>query len=385
MIKKLLILFIITSTIISISAVGWHNANNILPGTFQPGNFNFIGNVNITENIILKDKEISNDNGMLNFDGENITPTGMVVAFDLATCPSGWILANGLSNTPDLRGIFIRGAGASGSYKKANTAYYSQTYDTFSNDKFQGHEHSQKTYITNGGSGSAHGAIYSASSMQTPIFQIGAATNDGTNGAPRISTETAPAAYALTYCVKEAGSDYAEWIESSEIIKEGMIVSVDKNNDNKVTKSKGNNDNNIIGIVSTQPGWIIGKESKTTVKLALVGQVPVKVTLENGEIKRGDAITSSSLEGFGMKANNDDRIVGIALTELNNNSNNYNCGENKCGSVKVLLDLSWKNNNEEIKKELLNLKKENQEIKKTNSKLKEAICEINPNISICIN
>jgi phage-related tail fiber protein len=31
------------------------------------------------------------------------------MAYNLASCPSGWIPANGTSGTPDLRGEFIRG------------------------------------------------------------------------------------------------------------------------------------------------------------------------------------------------------------------------------------------------------------------------------------
>ena len=43
--------------------------------------------------------------------------------------------------------------------------------------------------------------------------------------------------------------------------------------------------------------------------------VPAKVTLENGRIKRGDPITSSSKAGFGMKATNACKIIGYALED----------------------------------------------------------------------
>ncbi|MDD4151369.1 MAG: hypothetical protein PHR68_02030 [Candidatus Gracilibacteria bacterium] len=36
-------------------------------------------------------------------------PTGAIMAFNLSTCPDGWIAANGSNGTPDLRGEFIRG------------------------------------------------------------------------------------------------------------------------------------------------------------------------------------------------------------------------------------------------------------------------------------
>lgn len=39
----------------------------------------------------------------------NPTPSGAIMAFNLATCPTGWTAANGTSGTPDLRGEFVRG------------------------------------------------------------------------------------------------------------------------------------------------------------------------------------------------------------------------------------------------------------------------------------
>ncbi len=42
-------------------------------------------------------------------DLQSIIPTGLVGAFNLNTCPSGWIKADGQNGTPDLRGEFVRG------------------------------------------------------------------------------------------------------------------------------------------------------------------------------------------------------------------------------------------------------------------------------------
>jgi len=38
-----------------------------------------------------------------------VAPSGAIMAFNLAACPDGWIVANGSAGTPDLRGAFIRG------------------------------------------------------------------------------------------------------------------------------------------------------------------------------------------------------------------------------------------------------------------------------------
>ena len=44
--------------------------------------------------------------------------------------------------------------------------------------------------------------------------------------------------------------------------------------------------------------------------------MPVKVSLENGSIKKGDRITSSSISGIGMKATDGGRVVAIALEDF---------------------------------------------------------------------
>lgn len=50
--------------------------------------------------------------GTLTVNGDNnILPPGMISAFNTATCPVGWIPANGNNGTPDLRGRFPLGVG----------------------------------------------------------------------------------------------------------------------------------------------------------------------------------------------------------------------------------------------------------------------------------
>jgi hypothetical protein len=58
---------------------------------------------------------------------------------------------------------------------------------------------------------------------------------------------------------------------------------------------------------------LLGDGTKSGVPLALSGRVPVKVSLEGGEIHIGDRITLSSISGVGMKAGPLDPSVGIAL------------------------------------------------------------------------
>jgi len=80
----------------------------------------------------------------------------------------------------------------------------------------------------------------------------------------------------------------------------------------------------VIGIVSTNPASLIddnafktganAQASPDTVSIALVGRVPVKISLENGPIAVGDHLTiSKTLPGYAMKATEAGTSVGIAL------------------------------------------------------------------------
>jgi hypothetical protein len=74
-----------------------------------------------------------------------------------------------------------------------------------------------------------------------------------------------------------------------------------------------------LGVVSTAPGIVLGGYNETLyakdkkLPIALAGRVPVKVNLEGGLIKVGDAITISSVAGVGTKATTTTQTIGVAL------------------------------------------------------------------------
>lgn len=74
----------------------------------------------------------------------------------------------------------------------------------------------------------------------------------------------------------------------------------------------------LIGVVSTAPSEVYGDEvfqpQDHPKPIALAGRVPVKVNLQNGPIKTGDYLTSSSVPGVAMKATKPGVVVGQALS-----------------------------------------------------------------------
>ncbi len=108
--------------------------------------------------------------------------------------------------------------------------------------------------------------------------------------------------------------DLAEYIyDTGANTKAGDVLVADPDNDESVIKSSTPYDATVVGIVSTQPHLLMGTElirdeetgkvyeDVNAAMLALAGRVPVKVTDENGPIKRGDMLTTSSKPGYAMK------------------------------------------------------------------------------------
>ncbi len=116
---------------------------------------------------------------------------------------------------------------------------------------------------------------------------------------------------------KVNGADLAEVYYSSSVLDAGTVVVIDPTLPNGVMKSSSTYAPNILGVVSTKPGLILGDsqgQSGIPILLALSGRVPVKVISENGPIKAGDYLTSSSTPGVAMKATRNGAIIGQALT-----------------------------------------------------------------------
>jgi hypothetical protein len=75
-------------------------------------------------------------------------------------------------------------------------------------------------------------------------------------------------------------------------------------------------DRRIAGVVSTRPGLLLGWAAASQTQVALVGRVPTKVSMTNGEIKIGDPLTTSEYPGYAMKATKPGMILGYALEDL---------------------------------------------------------------------
>jgi len=76
-------------------------------------------------------------------------------------------------------------------------------------------------------------------------------------------------------------------------------------------------DENLIGVVSENPILVFGQETTSTLSVIFLGQAKVRVSNVNGEIKKGDYITSSNIPGVGQKATQSGFVVGKSLEDFN--------------------------------------------------------------------
>lgn len=106
--------------------------------------------------------------------------------------------------------------------------------------------------------------------------------------------------------------DLAERYAISGEASQGDLLVIDPDVPFHMKKSPGvAYDSRVSGVVSTRPGFLLGSGGNASV--ALVGRVPLNVTVANGAIAVGDALVSSDRPGVAMRASRPGTIIGHAL------------------------------------------------------------------------
>jgi hypothetical protein len=128
----------------------------------------------------------------------------------------------------------------------------------------------------------------------------------------------------------DGAADLAENFEAVEAVDAGTVVafsttttqwsvgSASSTDDTYLmsTVRKAVDAHEAVGVISTNAGIVLGKNIRNGVPVAFSGRIPVKVTTENGEIKRGDYITvSKTMAGYAMKLTGEGKSIGRALSD----------------------------------------------------------------------
>lgn len=160
--------------------------------------------------------------------------------------------------------------------------------------------------LTISGSGNSGSAVLQYSLINGNINAYGLVINSTTNIKGNLN---------VTGTTYNENADLAEIYPSSELLNPGEVVVISQTRDGYIEKSKTANDTKAAGVISSKPGIVLNSDA-AGYQLALAGKVPVNITNEGGNIKRGDLLVTSSSPGYAMKAPENPKpgtIIGKAL------------------------------------------------------------------------
>src|SRR5438132_8884941 len=96
--------------------------------------------------------------------------------------------------------------------------------------------------------------------------------------------------------------DIAEWTSARTKLPSGTVVSLDTFKPNSVMASNKAYDTRVAGVVSAQPGVILGEGGPNRVLVATTGRVKIRVNANRYPIHIGDLLVSSDSPGVAMKS-----------------------------------------------------------------------------------
>jgi hypothetical protein len=116
-------------------------------------------------------------------------------------------------------------------------------------------------------------------------------------------------------------ADFAEMLPAVQGLEPGDVLVIGP--DGQLTRSSEAYQSTVVGIYSTNPGFVGGSgddaDPAGKIPLAVIGVVLVKASAENGPIQPGDLLVASSTLGHAMKAGSNPSVgtvIGKALGSL---------------------------------------------------------------------
>lgn len=120
--------------------------------------------------------------------------------------------------------------------------------------------------------------------------------------------------------------DVAEWVPAATDLAPGTVVVLSRERENEVTIAATDYDTAVAGVVSHQPGLILGEKGSGKEMIATTGRVRVKVDATRRPVAIGDLLVTSAKPGFAMasepielggrKFHQPGTIIGKALEAL---------------------------------------------------------------------
>jgi len=143
--------------------------------------------------------------------------------------------------------------------------------------------------------------FFSPQSANTMTISNGGVTI-GTNPADTTTRLTVNGAIDVKGNIAAKYQDVAEWVPAFGHPQPGTVVVLSQEANNHVAASNTAYDTRVAGVVSSDPGVILGEEAENKVKVATTGRVRVKVDATASPIKIGDLLVTSDKPGVAMKS-----------------------------------------------------------------------------------
>lgn len=96
--------------------------------------------------------------------------------------------------------------------------------------------------------------------------------------------------------------DVAEWVRARQDMVAGTVVILDPTQTDAVIPSHSAYDTHVAGVVSAQPGVVLGQSGAGKVLVATTGRVKVKVDARRYAIRIGDLLVTSGKTGAAMRS-----------------------------------------------------------------------------------
>jgi hypothetical protein len=203
----------------------------------------------------------------------------------------------GINNTNATAKLHVNGVGPSG------TAAFAGTNST-SHFNFNG-DNSEDTYIRGGKATSR--VLIGDSNAGNVLVALGGGNVGIGSATPTVKLFVSgdgrfTGALTVDGNIAAKYQDVAEWVPAEEQLAAGTVVVLDANKPNHVISSNTSYDTRVAGVISEQPGIMLGEKGDNKVLVATTGRVKVKVDATSGPIQIGDLLVTSDREGFAMKS-----------------------------------------------------------------------------------
>lgn len=121
--------------------------------------------------------------------------------------------------------------------------------------------------------------------------------------------------------VPTMASALSQGYKTSETLTPGTLVGLDASADGAIRSSNTDREGELIGVVVAADSTSLSLTgASTNVQVVTNGTASALVSTINGDIKKGDAIAVSPINGVGMKATAAGRVLGLAQNDFSASS-----------------------------------------------------------------